>query len=35
MKESKQNETNPVLKTINLKNYQVFEMKRIISKEEG
>ena len=35
MQESKRNETDPVLKTANLINYQVFEMKRIKSKEEG
>ena len=35
MQESKRNATDPVLKTTNLINYQVFELKRVKTKEEG
>ena len=35
MQESKRNATDPVLRTTNLINDQVFEMKRVKSKEEG
>ena len=35
MQESKRNATDTVIKTDNLINYQVFEMKRVKTKEEG